>query len=73
MLLRVVKWMIYQPNLSKWTKIYLLTSLPTICGEFCDELKHGDTIPGYRKNENCDETNYRPVSMLTNIAQIYEK
>ena len=42
-------------------------------GEFPDELKHADIIPVHKKNEKCDKTNYRPVSILTNISKIYEK
>ena len=42
-------------------------------GEFPDELKHTDVIPVHKKNEKCNKTNYRPVSILTNISKIYEK
>ena len=42
-------------------------------GEFIDELKHADIIPVHRKNVKCDKTNYRPMSILTNISKIYEK
>ena len=38
-------------------------------GEFRDELKHADVIPVHKKNEKCDKTNYRPVSILTNIQK----
>ena len=34
------------------------------------ELKHADVIPVYKKNEQCDKTNDRPVSILTNISNI---
>ena len=37
----------------------------TAYGEFPDELKHSDIIPV--------KTNYRPVSILTNISKIHEK
>lgn len=43
------------------------------CGEFPNELKHADDIPALKKNEKSDKTNYRPVSILTNISKIYEK
>ena len=36
-------------------------------------LKHADVIPVHKKNEKCDKTNYRPVSILTNISKMYEK
>ena len=43
-------------------------------GEFLDELKHADVIPPvHRKNRKCSKTNYRPVSVLTNISKNYEK
>ena len=42
-------------------------------GEFPDELKQAEVIPFHKKNEKCDKTNYRPVSILTNISKIYEK
>ena len=42
-------------------------------GEFPDELKHVDVIPVHKKNEKCNKTNYRAVSILTNISKIYEK
>ena len=42
-------------------------------GEFSYELKHADVIPVHKKNENREKTNYRPVSILTNISKFYEK
>ena len=42
-------------------------------GEFPDELKHADVIPVHKKNEKRNKTNYRPVSILTNISKIYDK
>ena len=42
-------------------------------GEFLDELKHADVIPVHKKNEKCNKTYYRPMSILTNISKIYEK
>ena len=42
-------------------------------GEFPDKLKHADVIPVHKKNEKCDMTNYRPVSILTNFPKVYEK
>ena len=41
-------------------------------GEFPDELKYADVIPFHKKNEKCNKTNYRPMSILTNILKIYE-
>ena len=41
--------------------------------EFPGELIHTDVIPVHEKNEKCDKTNYKPVSILTNISKLYEK
>ena len=41
--------------------------------EFPDELEHADTNAVNKKNEKCNKTNYRHVSILTNILKIYEK
>ena len=45
----------------------------TANSKFPDELKHADVIPVPKKNEKCSKTNYRPVSILTNISKIYGK
>ena len=41
-------------------------------GEFPDDVKHADVTPVYKKKDKSDKTNYRPVSILTNISKIYE-
>ena len=38
-------------------------------GVFPDDLKHADVIPGHKKKDKSDKTNYRPVSMLRNISK----
>ena len=35
-------------------------------GELPDELNHADVMPAHKKNQKCDKTNYRSVSILTN-------
>ena len=42
-------------------------------GKFSDELKRVGAFPVHKKNEKCNKTNYRPVTILTNISKIYEK
>ena len=42
-------------------------------GKFPDEFKQAEVILVHKKNENCNKTNYRPVSILTKILKIYEK
>ena len=41
-------------------------------GVFPDDLKHADVISVHKKKDKSDKTNYRPVSILTNISK-YEK
>ena len=56
--------------------IFFLISFRTNCvayAEFPDGLKHADVTPAHKKNKACGKTNYRPVSILTNISEIYEK
>ena len=40
---------------------------------FSEDLKHADVIPAHKKNDKCDKSNYRPVSILPNISKIYER
>ena len=42
-------------------------------GEFPCELKDADITPVYKKEDKCDKSNYRAVSILSNISKIYEK
>ena len=41
-------------------------------GEPPNELKHA-VIPVHKKNEKCNKTSYRPVSILTNILKNFQK
>ena len=43
----------------------------TAYDQFPDELKHADVKPIHKKNEKCDKTSYRPVSIMTNIPEIF--
>ena len=36
-------------------------------GTFPDELKLAEVVPVYKKNEKKDKSNYRPISILSNI------
>ena len=38
-----------------------------------DELKLAEVIPVYKKNDKKDKSNYRPISILSNISKIYER
>ena len=39
-------------------------------GEFPQAFKHADITPVHKKKEKSDKTNYRPVSILSNIPKI---
>ena len=42
-------------------------------GVFADDLKHADVTPVHKKKDKSDKINYRPVSIFTNISEIYDK
>ena len=42
-------------------------------GMFPNELKLAEVIPVYKKNDKKDKSNYRPISILSNISKIYER
>ena len=37
------------------------------------ELKIADTVPTFKKEDQNDKTNYRPISFLLLISKIFEK
>ena len=37
------------------------------------ELKIADTVPTFKKEDQNDKTNYRPISILLLISKIFEK
>ena len=42
-------------------------------GTFPDRLKIAEIIPIYKKDSKLSTTNYRPISLLSNISKIFEK
>ena len=42
-------------------------------GIFPDFLKVENITPIHKKGEKLDPNNYRPISLLSNISQLYEK
>ena len=40
---------------------------------FPDKLKLAEVVPVYKKNDKKDKSNYRPISILSNISKIYER
>ena len=41
--------------------------------EFPEELKHADIIPCHKKNIETEKSNYRPISILSNISKVFER
>ena len=44
-----------------------------INGDFPHCLKQAEVIPVFKKEEKLDKSNYRPVSILPVISEIYER
>ena len=42
-------------------------------GIFPECLKTAEVIPTYKKDKPTEKTNYRPISILSNISKIYER
>ena len=40
-------------------------------GMFPDELKLAEVVPFFKKDDKKDKSNYRPISILLNISEIY--
>ena len=53
-----------------------LTHIINLCieqGIFPDHLKLAEIVPVYKKGDKSIETNYRPISLISNFAKILEK
>ena len=57
-------------HLSIITKI---TNVSFTNGCFPDELKLAEVIPIFKKNNDLDKENYRPVSILSHMPKVFEK
>ena len=42
-------------------------------GIFPEFFKTAEVIPTYKKDKPIEKTNYRPISILSNISNIYER
>ena len=42
-------------------------------GSFPEDLKCAEVVPIYKKNDKKDKSNYRPISLLSNISKVYER
>ena len=63
------------PQFSKIFMDFLYNSFNSCLesGIFPDELKLAEVAPVYKKNDKKDKSNYRPISILSNISKIYER
>ena len=74
---------VFTQNLSKSDKINLVDDGKTISSfnfnscidesEFPFGLKHPDIVPIHKKKYKSGKCNYRPVSILSNYSEVYEK
>ena len=58
-------------SLVKFLQIFFLIT-PVESGMFPDELKLAEVLPVFKNNDEKDKSNYRPISILSNISKIYE-
>ena len=42
-------------------------------GKFIDDFKQAEVCPLYKKDGRTDKSNYRPISILSNVSKIYER
>ena len=42
-------------------------------GCFPEKLKCAEIVPIFKKNDKKDKSNYRPISLLSNISKVYER
>ena len=42
-------------------------------GKFIDDFKQAEVRPLYKKDGRTDKSNYRPISILSNVSKIYER
>ena len=55
------------------TKIHIVINCSIINGEFPSLLKLADVTPAHKKDDRCDKSNYRPVSLLPAISKNFER
>ena len=53
--------------------LYTDINLCIAAGNFVDDFKQAEVRPFYNKYRRTDKSNYRPISILSNISKIYER
>ena len=51
----------------------LIFNQSILVGEFPDDMKLAEVVPLYKSKEHHNESNYRPISLLTTVSKILEK
>ena len=51
----------------------ILSIITSIVAQKAESLKLAEVAPVYKKNDKKDKSNYRPISILSNISKIYER
>ena len=51
----------------------LYTKISVAAGDFVDDFKQAEVRPFYKKDGRTDKSNYRPISILSNVSKIYER
>ena len=51
----------------------LIFNQSILTGEFPDDMKLAEVVPLYKSKEHYNESDYRPISLLTTISKILEK
>ena len=53
--------------------IHKYINLCIAAGKFIDDLNQAEVRPLYKKDGRTDKSNYRPISILSNVSKIYER
>ena len=49
-----------------------ILNLCIVKGEFPDDMKIAEVVPRYKRSDLLECSNYRPISLLSNFAKIFE-
>ena len=50
-----------------------MISLPSLSSNLIEDFKEAEVCPIYENDERADKSNYRPISILSNVSEIYER
>ena len=67
-----IQFKIIKDNADIFANFFFKNFNKCIDGEFPDQSKKADVSPVFKKGNHNDKTNYRPVSILPSLSEIYE-